>query len=114
MVNHEARLLGLKLEWATLSWNCVEAVVAIWAGMAAGSIALIGFGLDSVIESLSGAVLIWRLLGHPADERRERMALKLVGWSFLILAAYVGFDAVWSLIRREDPEAGAAGIVIAA
>ncbi len=109
----EARGLGLRLEWATLGWNVIEAVVAVWAGVAAASIALVGFGLDSVIECLSGAALIWRLSGHAADERRERVALRMVGWSFLILAAYVAFDAVGALIRHEEPDAGLPGIVIA-
>jgi divalent metal cation (Fe/Co/Zn/Cd) transporter len=67
-----------------------------------------------VIESLSGAILLWRLQVHQADDRREQRALRLVGVSFLVLAAYIAGDAAWSLIRREPPEASPAGIVLAA
>jgi divalent metal cation (Fe/Co/Zn/Cd) transporter len=102
---------GRQLEYLTIGWNSLEAVAAIGAGLLAGSIALVGFGFDSVIESLSGAIVLWRLF---AGEVREKLALKLVGGSFLILAAYVGFEAVKSLILREPPEAGFLGIVIAA
>jgi divalent metal cation (Fe/Co/Zn/Cd) transporter len=105
---------GRRLEYFTLGWNVIEAAVAITAGVLAGSIALIGFGSDSVIESLSGIVLLWRLQSHEADEKRERIALRLVGACFLILAAYVGFEAVYSLIEREPPDASIVGIVLAA
>ncbi len=108
-----ARRIGLLLEWATLGWNSVEAIVSIWAGILAGSIALVGFGMDSVIESLSGVALIWRLMGRSNDNRRERLTLKLVGWGFVALAAYVGFYALQSLIRQKEPEAGLPGMVIA-
>lgn len=102
---------GRNLEYLTIGWNSLEAVAAIGAGASAGSIALVGFGFDSVIESVSGAVLLWRLF---AGEGREKLALRLVGASFLILAAYVGFDAVKSLLLRESPEASYIGIAIAA
>lgn len=101
---------GRQLEYFTVGWNVTEAAVAIGAGLLAGSIALIGFGVDSVIESLSGLVLLWRLRSHEADERRERLALRLVGVSFLILAAYVAYDAAHTLIRRELPDASFVGI----
>jgi len=101
---------GRKLEYFTLGWNMMEAVVAIGAGWFAGSIALIGFGVDSVIESLSGAVLLWRLSSLDHDQSREKIALKLVGVSFLILAAYVTFDALKSLISHEPPETSIVGI----
>lgn len=102
---------GRNLEYLTIGWNSLEAVAAIGAGLLAGSIALVGFGFDSVIESVSGAVLLWRLF---AGEGREKLALRLVGASFLVLAAYVGFDAVKSLLVRESPEASYLGIAIAA
>jgi divalent metal cation (Fe/Co/Zn/Cd) transporter len=102
---------GRNLEYLTIGWNSLEAVAAIGAGLLAGSIALVGFGFDSVIESLSGAVVLWRLF---AGERREKLALRLVGASFLVLAAYVGFDAIKSLVLREPPEASFLGIAIAA
>lgn len=104
---------GRRLEYLTLGWNVTEAVVAIAAGVAAGSIALLGFGVDSVIESLSAGILLWRLQVHEADEHRERLALKFVGISFLILATYVGFEATTSLIQRDLPEASVVGIVLA-
>lgn len=102
---------GRNLEYLTIGWNSLEAVAAIGAGLLAGSIALVGFGFDSVIESLSGAVVLWRLF---AGDAREKIALRLVGASFLILAAYVGFDAIKSLMLKEPPEASYIGIVIAA
>lgn len=105
---------GRRLEYFTLGWNCTEAAIAIGAGLLAGSVALVGFGADSVIESLSGAILLWRLQSHEADEQREQLALKLVGASFLLLAAYVGFDAAKALWLREPPEVSVVGIVLAA
>jgi divalent metal cation (Fe/Co/Zn/Cd) transporter len=107
---------GRRLEYLTIGWNSLEGVIAVGAGLVAGSIALVGFGFDSVIEVTSGAALLWRL-HMDAPERRERAektALKLVGWSFLLLAAYVAFDAVKSLARREPPEASYVGIALAA
>lgn len=104
---------GRLLEYLTLAWNLVEAAVAIGAGLAAGSSALIGFGLDSVIESTSGAVLLWRLQEGESGERREQRALQLVGVSFLLLAAYVAWEAGGTLWRREVPEGSPVGIVLA-
>lgn len=101
---------GRNLEYLTIGWNSLEAIVAIGAGILVGSIALLGFGFDSIIESLSGAILLWRLF---AGEHREQLALKLVGVSFLVLAAYVTFDAGKSLILREPPDASYVGIGLA-
>ena len=107
-------LRGRRLEYLTVGWNLCEGVIAIAAGAASGSTALVGFGLDSFIESSSGAALIWRLRhAGEGDERRERIALKLVGASLLLLAAYVGADAVWSLARRETPEVSLVGVALA-
>jgi divalent metal cation (Fe/Co/Zn/Cd) transporter len=105
---------GRRLEYFTLGWNLTEAVVGIGAGLVAGSIALIGFGVDSIIESLSGASLLWRLQSHESDERREQIALKLVGTSFFVLAAYVAADAAKTLIQREPPDASIVGVCLAA
>jgi divalent metal cation (Fe/Co/Zn/Cd) transporter len=107
---------GRWLEYLTIGWNSLEAIIAIGAGLVAGSIALVGFGLDSIIEVSSGAALLWRLhMDAPEKrERSERIALKLVGISFLLLAAYVIFDAAQSLITRETPEASYVGIGLAA
>lgn len=107
---------GLRLEYLTLGWNSLEGLIAIVAGWLAGSIALIGFGLDSAIEVSSGAVMLWRLRINPDRERREqaeRRALKLVGISFLALAAYVAVDASKSLITREPPDESWVGIGLA-
>ncbi len=101
---------GRKLEYFTIGWNIVEAGVAIGAGWFAGSIALMGFGIDSLIESLSGSVLLWRLSSPVHDESREKIALKLMGISFLILAAYVAFEALKSLFAHEPPQTSFVGI----
>lgn len=105
---------GRRLEYFTLAWNVTEAAVSIAAGLIAGSVALVGFGADAVIESLSGLVLLWRLQTHEHDERREKLALKWVGICFLVLAVYVATDASYSLYRHEAPETSVVGIVIAA
>jgi divalent metal cation (Fe/Co/Zn/Cd) transporter len=106
---------GRLLEYLTVGWNLLEGVVSVTFGLAADSIALVGFGFDSFIESLSGIALLWRLhldnLEHR--ERAEAAALRLVGVTFLILAAYVGFEAVKALIYREPPESSYVGIALA-
>lgn len=108
---------GQMLEYFTVGYNSLEGVIAIAAGIFAGSIALVGFGFDSAIEVISGFALLWRLYGDADETRRERMeqrALRIVGVSFFILGAYVMFDAVKSLVRREAPEESIVGIVLAA
>lgn len=108
---------GLRLEYLTLGWNLLEAVIAITAGVIAGSIALVGFGFDSVVECFSGAVMLWRLhsdADHHRRERIEQLALRLVGASFLLLAAYVAYDALVTILRRQPPETSVPGIAIAA
>jgi divalent metal cation (Fe/Co/Zn/Cd) transporter len=97
----------------TLGWNLVEGVASVGAGVLAGSTALVGFGADSFIESLSGAVLLWRLQDGEDHARREARALKLVAASFFVLAAYVAYEAGRSLLLREPPEASWIGIFIA-
>ena len=105
---------GRLLEYLTIGWNLLEGVVAVGAGLVAGSIALVGFGFDSFIESLSGGALLWRLRSDENAERREAVALKLVGVSFLVLVAYVAFDAIKSLVLREPPETSYVGIALSA
>ena len=107
---------GRLLEYLTVGWNSLEGLIAVTAGFAAGSIALVGFGFDSVVEVTSGAALLWRLhLDAPERrERAEKIALRLVGLSFLVLATYVAFDAAKSLLTREPPEASYVGIALAA
>lgn len=104
---------GRLLEYLTLVWNSVEAVVAVASGLLAGSTALVGFGIDSIIESSSGAVLLWRLHEKPGQTDKEDLALRLVGVSFLALAAWVGWDALNALFRAEAPEESLVGIVLA-
>lgn len=113
--DQRARLVrrGRSLEYFTIIWNCLESVVAIGSGLVAGSIALVGFGFDSLIESSSGVALLWRLRDGEKGEQREKAALKFVGVSFLLLAAYVAFDAVKSLIEREAPKTSYVGIGLA-
>jgi cation diffusion facilitator family transporter len=112
---------GLRLEYLTVAWNVVEGLIAVGAGIAAGSIALIGFGIDSFVETISGAVLIWRLsaeargnLDDEAVERVEERAERFVGIAFLLLAAYVAFEAVRSLLHQEAPMASPIGIALTA
>lgn len=102
-----------RLEHFTIGWNFLEALVAVTAGAIASSIALVGFGFDSLIESLSGGVLLWRLQHDTSSENREATALKLVGFSFFILAIYVGIGSAKTLIYRELPETSAVGIILA-
>lgn len=107
---------GLRLEYLTVAWNCAEAVIAIISGVVAGSIALVGFGLDSVIEVSSGAVLLWRLHADRDAARRERVeqrALWLVGASFLALAVYVAGDSIKTLWLKETPQRSLVGIGLA-
>ena len=111
---------GLRLEYLTVAWNIVEGAVAVTAALAAGSVALLGFGVDSFVESISGAVLIWRLRAERGDDDEdqdaiaavERYAERLVGISFFLLASYIAGDAVWSLVERSKPEASAVGMVL--
>ncbi len=108
---------GRNLEYLTIGWNSLEALIALASGVIAGSIALVGFGFDSVIEVSSGAILVWRLhADHDAARREhvEKLALRLVGISFYLLAAYVTYDALVSLIRFVPPERSYTGIVLAA
>jgi divalent metal cation (Fe/Co/Zn/Cd) transporter len=106
---------GLRLEYITLSYNVVEAVVAIAFGAIASSIALIGFGVDAVIESLSGLTMLWRLNqdSHARREHFEQRAQKIIAVSFWALAAYVGYEAAETLLRREAPETSWPGIALA-
>ena len=102
---------GRRIEYLSLGWTALEALVGVWVGLLAGSVALVGFGADSLIEIASSAVLIWRLHDHPLSEHRERVALKLVGIGFLLLAVYVGCEAARDLLLREPPKASIIGIV---
>ena len=103
---------ALWLAYATVAWNVVEAVVAVAAGLAADSIALLGFGFDSSIEVFAAFVVIWRLRG--AGEDREDRALKLIAVSFFVLAAYVAGQSVYDLATTSRPDTSTVGIVLTA
>ncbi len=108
---------GLRLEYFTITWNAIEALVGMAAGIAAGSVALVGFALDSIVEASSGSILLWRLRaeahgGRPAEEV-ERRAIRLVAVAFLALAAYVGGRAVFDLISQSRPDESQVGIGLA-
>lgn len=108
---------GQRLTWATIAYNLLEAAVALVAGAVAGSIALVGFGFDSLIEVSSSVAGLWRLHADPTvtqRERVERLSLRVIGACFLLLAAYVLGDALRALILRQRPEESLPGIVIAA
>lgn len=108
---------GQLLEYLTIGYNVLEGTIAIAAGVVAGSIALIGFGIDSGIEVTASALLVWRLLSDADVKRREIMenrALKAIGVLFMLLAAYVTIESVTALWAREIPEASPVGIALAA
>jgi divalent metal cation (Fe/Co/Zn/Cd) transporter len=112
----EKRRLGRRaqlLAAASVGYNLVEAVIAITAGLVAGSVALVGFGLDSVVEVSSGLIILWQFR-HPLPEARERRALRLMAVSFFALAAYVAFESVRTLATGHDPESSPVGIGLAA
>lgn len=108
---------GLFLNYATLAYNSLEGLIAIGAGIAAGSIALVGFGVDSVIELVASVAAIWRLradVDPVRRERAERLTLRMVGILFLALAMYVTYDAADALLGREAPRESPVGVVLAA
>lgn len=103
----------------TIGWNSLEAIVALLSGMAAGSIALVGFGLDSVVEVSSALVIVWRLTRQGADaeanERAERRAVRLIALTFFVIAAYVTYDAAAKLLGMSaEPEHSTVGLVLVA
>jgi divalent metal cation (Fe/Co/Zn/Cd) transporter len=106
-----ARLLA----WGGNSWHVLEFAIAVAAGIAASSIALIGFGFDSLVESLAGFIIIWRFAGGRGDsEAAERRAQQLVATSFFVLTAYVGIESVRTLFGAHHPETSWVGIGLAA
>ncbi|WP_372736851.1 cation diffusion facilitator family transporter [Nocardioides sp.] len=100
------------LAGASVAYNLIEAVIAITAGLVAGSIALVGFGLDSVVEVSSGLIILWQFR-HPLPESREQKALRLMAFSFFGLAAYVVFESIRSLATGREAEASTVGMGLA-
>lgn len=113
MTEAQLHTRALRLSYFTVVYNVLEGLVSVIAGFLAGSVALVGFGLDSFVESLSGGIMIWRFgtrSGHAAD--RERRAIRLVGYTFWVLSAYVLYESAEKLLRGERPEVTALGIAI--
>jgi divalent metal cation (Fe/Co/Zn/Cd) transporter len=107
---------GRRLEYFTIGWNSLEAIVAVAAGLLAGSISLVGFGFDSIIEVTSGAALLWRMSVDQdvhRRERNERLALRIVGLCFVVLAFYIAYESIGDLVRRHAAEHSIPGIVLA-
>jgi divalent metal cation (Fe/Co/Zn/Cd) transporter len=106
---------GRRLEYLTLAWNGLEAAIALASGIVAGSVALVGFGLDSVIEMASAAILLWRLGSESGTnrERAEQRAHRLAGGCLLALAAYIAIESVRALWLRTVPERSLPGVAIA-
>jgi divalent metal cation (Fe/Co/Zn/Cd) transporter len=111
---------GVRLEVFTVAWNVVEAVVAVGVGIAVGSVALVGFGVDSGIEVISAVALLWRLLkagphaSVPEESAAERKALYLVAATFFLLALYILYEAVGALISGEGPESSTVALILSA
>jgi cation diffusion facilitator family transporter len=109
---------ALRLEYFTVTWNVIEAVVAITAGVIVGSVALIGFGADSGIEVISAVALLWRLRRAGADAdadteaHAERRALYAVAATFFLLAAYIAFESITALIAGEEPDSSTVGLIL--
>ena len=117
-MNSRLHKRALWLSYFTVGYNILEGIVSVFAGSLAGSIALIGFGLDSFVESLSGSVMIWRFrksgkMSEEEEEKVERRAARLIGYSFFILGAYVLYESGKKLYLREIPEPSLLGIIVA-
>lgn len=108
------RRRGFRLEYVTMTWMVAEAVVAITAGLLAASIALVGFGLDSVIELISATIVIWQLRGEIAGQDRQTRALRLIGVTFFALAAYLTVDSIRDLATQAQPRQSIPGLTVTA
>ena len=111
-----SRSLALQLLWLTVAWNVIEGVIAVTSGLFARSVALVGFGLDSFIEVTAALILLWRLNLPDHDERverREQAAHRVVGVTFIALAAYILAQAAYTLASGERPEGSGVGLGLA-
>jgi len=107
---------GRRLEYFTIAWNTLEGLIGVGAGLFAGSISLVGFGMDSFIEVTSGAALLWRMSVDKDVERRERnekLSLRIVGICFIALALYIAYEAISDLARKSAPAHSIPGIALA-
>lgn len=102
---------GRRLAYFTIVWDVIEGAIAVTAGIIAGSIALVGFGLDSTIEVFASSVVVWQLK-NPGSDKRRGIALKLIAVTFFVLALYVGFESVRDLVEQEKPDKSIIGIVL--
>jgi divalent metal cation (Fe/Co/Zn/Cd) transporter len=109
---HRLTRCGFWLEYASMAWMTVEAAAAIAAGVIASSIALIGFGLDSVIEFFAAAIVVWQLRGESGE--RETRAVRLIGITFFALAAYLAVESIQALISQTKPEQSVLGLAVTA
>ncbi len=112
----EIALRGKRLEYFTIAWNSLEGLVALIAGVIAGSISLVGFGIDSFVEVVSGATLLWRMsVDSDAEsrERNEKLSLRIVGVCFIALAVYVLYESSSDLVGRHAPKHSVPGIALA-
>jgi divalent metal cation (Fe/Co/Zn/Cd) transporter len=117
-MNSRLHKRALRLSYFTVGYNILEGIISVFAGSFAGSIALIGFGLDSFVESLSGSVMVWRFsksgkISEEEEERVERRATRLIAYSFFILGAYVLYESGKKLYFQETPNPSLLGIIIA-
>ena len=111
MSEAQLRRRAFRLAYFTIAWDVVEGAIAVTAGIVAGSIALLGFGIDSSIEVFAASVVIWQLRA-PASNSRRRLALRLIALTFFVLAAYVSVESVRDLVAHEEPDASLVGIVL--
>jgi divalent metal cation (Fe/Co/Zn/Cd) transporter len=113
----EYRRLALTLSYVTVGYNVLEGLLSVAFAKIAGSSALLGFGIDSFVESLSGMIMIWRfwrtIRSDVQDERREQAAIRLIGVSMILLGGYVAYESITTLYYREPPDRSLAGILIA-
>lgn len=109
----EQRNIALALSYMTVGYNILEGLVSLVFASLGDSPALLGFGIDSLVESLSGLVMIWRFSSSARDELREQRAIRLVGLSLMVLGGYVAWEAARALYHGEPPERSVAGLIIA-
>lgn len=117
-MDHDLYKKALLLSYLTVGYNILEGVISILAGLLAGSIGLVGFGLDSFVESLSGIIMIWRFgkhgkIGIEEEDKVEKEAIKYIGYTFFVLGAYVLYESIKKLYFQEIPDPSLLGIIIA-